>query len=337
MPAQSPAPNTADPYGAQAHARAMAGTSVQSMPVVPATTRSDCLRASPPRPRCGRRRSPAAAMRRASSRAARGCGSSTVDGDACVSLLVFNAEHPVERLNVADTVKVQWNAYLGAGQAAAVRHGAGAAQHRRGRRRARTTPSAAHRTRPPTRAATATAPIRAPSQCARPASSSRVAKYGLGRRDIHPCVNLFKGVDDRVRRCDEPGRRPFHAGPGRDPARRDGPDRGPRELPARPRHRGPPTPSLRSGRRPGAAAYATRRPDPHGDARGSARLSQHRRPLSALTGSDDERPKRRPRPRRPHRSTTKSSPARAPWMRTIMKPGRRCGSSISKAIRPSIS
>jgi urea carboxylase-associated protein 2 len=38
-----------------------------------------------------------------------------VDGDACVQLLVHNASQPAERLNVADTVKVQWQAYLGAG------------------------------------------------------------------------------------------------------------------------------------------------------------------------------------------------------------------------------
>ena len=36
-----------------------------------------------------------------------------LDGDACVHLLVFNAARPSERLNVADTVKVQWQAYLG--------------------------------------------------------------------------------------------------------------------------------------------------------------------------------------------------------------------------------
>jgi urea carboxylase-associated protein 2 len=36
-----------------------------------------------------------------------------VDGDACAHLLLFNADAPWERLNVADTVKVQWNAYLG--------------------------------------------------------------------------------------------------------------------------------------------------------------------------------------------------------------------------------
>lgn len=38
-----------------------------------------------------------------------------VDGDACISFLVYNADCPAERLNVADTVKVQWQAYLGAG------------------------------------------------------------------------------------------------------------------------------------------------------------------------------------------------------------------------------
>ncbi len=38
-----------------------------------------------------------------------------LDGGACVGLVVYNAEQPSERLNAADTAKVQWNAYLGAG------------------------------------------------------------------------------------------------------------------------------------------------------------------------------------------------------------------------------
>ena len=36
-------------------------------------------------------------------------------GDACAHLLVFNALEPHERLNVADTQKIPWQAYLGAG------------------------------------------------------------------------------------------------------------------------------------------------------------------------------------------------------------------------------
>jgi hypothetical protein len=38
-----------------------------------------------------------------------------LEGGACVALVVHRADHPVERLNVADTVKVQWQAYLGPG------------------------------------------------------------------------------------------------------------------------------------------------------------------------------------------------------------------------------
>lgn len=35
-----------------------------------------------------------------------------VDGDACAHLLLFNADAPWERLNVADTQKIPWQAYL---------------------------------------------------------------------------------------------------------------------------------------------------------------------------------------------------------------------------------
>ena len=38
-----------------------------------------------------------------------------VDGGACVHLLLYRAEAPWERLNVADTMKVPWQAYLGVG------------------------------------------------------------------------------------------------------------------------------------------------------------------------------------------------------------------------------
>jgi len=37
------------------------------------------------------------------------------DGGACAHLLLFRADAPWERLNVADTMKVPWQAYLGAG------------------------------------------------------------------------------------------------------------------------------------------------------------------------------------------------------------------------------
>lgn len=97
--------STADPYGAQAHARAMAGTRVEAMPIVPAPTGLTWDETI-------------AAGGYTSRQLARGARLKLEDlrGDACVSMLVFNAGHPVERLNVADTLKVQWNAYLGEGK-----------------------------------------------------------------------------------------------------------------------------------------------------------------------------------------------------------------------------
>jgi hypothetical protein len=38
------------------------------------------------------------------------------EADACAHLLLFRADQPWERLNVADTVKVQWQAYTSSGQ-----------------------------------------------------------------------------------------------------------------------------------------------------------------------------------------------------------------------------
>jgi uncharacterized protein YcgI (DUF1989 family) len=37
------------------------------------------------------------------------------DGGACAHVLLFRSDAPWERLNVADTVKVPWQAYLGTG------------------------------------------------------------------------------------------------------------------------------------------------------------------------------------------------------------------------------
>lgn len=39
-----------------------------------------------------------------------------VTGDACAHVLLYNADQPWERLNVADTVKIGWQAYLTAGR-----------------------------------------------------------------------------------------------------------------------------------------------------------------------------------------------------------------------------
>ncbi|MEI9965180.1 MAG: urea amidolyase associated protein UAAP1 [Caulobacteraceae bacterium] len=185
--------STADPYGAQAHARAMAGTRVEAMPTVPAAEARDLPPGVEPAEVVWEETIAAGGY--ASRRLDRGARLRLVDlhGDACASLLVFNAEQPVERLNVADTVKVQWNGYLGAGrlllsdmgrvlmsilQDAAGTHDAfcGASNERSNARKY------------------GDGANYGPHPNARDRFALAVAKHGLGRKDIHPCVNLFKGV-----------------------------------------------------------------------------------------------------------------------------------------------
>jgi uncharacterized protein len=114
-------------------------------------------------------------------------------GDACVSMLIFNAERPIERLNVADTVKIQWNAYLGAGRLllsdmgrvlmsvledTAASHDAfcGASNERTNLQRYGSSANCG------------------PYPNARDRLLLGAAKFGLGRKDVHPCINWFKSV-----------------------------------------------------------------------------------------------------------------------------------------------
>jgi urea carboxylase-associated protein 2 len=185
--------DTANPYAAQAHARAQAGTHAEAMPTVPATHAVDL----PPGVAAedvvwDETLAPGGY---ASRQIARGTRLRLTDlaGDASPSLLLFNAERPVERLNIADTLKVQWNGYLGQGRlllsdmgrvlASFVEDTAGthdafcgaSNQASNARKYGDGFNHGAH-----------------PN--ARDRFSLGVAKFGLGRKDIHPCLNLFKEV-----------------------------------------------------------------------------------------------------------------------------------------------
>lgn len=181
-----------DPLAARDHARAMEGTVVEAMPKLPpladdrpaGVAEEDLVWEET-----------IAAGGYSARRLSRGSRLRLIDvaGDACASLMIFNAEMPTERLNVADTVKVQWNAYLEAGKLllsdmgrvlmsiledSAQTHDAfcgtsnaatNAAKYGEGR-----------------------------NSGSFPNGRDRLllgaAKFGLGRRDVHPCVNLFKGT-----------------------------------------------------------------------------------------------------------------------------------------------
>jgi len=179
--------NTADPHGAQAHARAMAGTRVEAMPVVPA--------AADDAPGPVVWEETVAAGGYASRRIARGARLRLIDlhGDACASMLLFNAENPLERLNVADTLKVQWNGYLGAGKLLLSDMGRVMMSILEDGARTHDAFCGASN-----EASNARSYGDGKNYGAHPNARDRfmlgVAKHGLGRKDVHPCINWFKGV-----------------------------------------------------------------------------------------------------------------------------------------------
>lgn len=182
----------ANPMAARDHARAMAGTVVEAMPILPPVT--DDLPTGVPAADLLWEETIAAGGY-ATRRLPRGSRLRLIDvaGDACASLLIFNAEMPTERLNVADTVKIQWNAYLGQDKfllsdmgrvlMSIVSDDAGTHDCFSGT----------------SNAATNAAKYGDGSNSgAFPNGRDRfalgAAKHGLTRRDVHPCVNLFKGA-----------------------------------------------------------------------------------------------------------------------------------------------
>lgn len=181
-----------DPLAARDHARAMEGTVVEAMPKLPPVAddlpggvlADDLVWEETIAPGgYGTRR------------LSRGSRLRLIDtgGDACASLMVFNAEMPTERLNVADTVKVQWNAYLEAGKLLLSDMG-------------RVLMSILEDTAQThdafcgtSNAATNEAKYgEGRNSGVYPNGRDRLllgaAKFGLGRRDVHPCINLFKGT-----------------------------------------------------------------------------------------------------------------------------------------------
>ncbi len=182
----------ADPMAARDHARAMAGTVSDAMPILPPRA-SDLPDGVDPADLIWEETIAAGGY--SSRKLARGSRLRLIDleGDACASLLIYNSEMPTERLNVADTVKVQWNAYLGEGRLLLSDMGRvlmsitddDAETHDAfcGTSNAQTNAAKYGEGR---------------NSGACPNGRDRLllgsAKHGLQRRDVHPCINLFKGV-----------------------------------------------------------------------------------------------------------------------------------------------
>jgi urea carboxylase-associated protein 2 len=180
--------------GAREHARAQAGTLVQAMPTlpassyahVPANVDAELLTWA----------ETVAGGGYASKVLRRGTTLRLTDlhGDACPHVLLYNADQPWERLNVADTVKVPWQAYLGPchpllsdqGRVLATivtdeangAHDALCGCSTRARNDARYGDGSAY----------------GPSPAGRELLLLAAAKHNLAARDIAPSVSFFKGV-----------------------------------------------------------------------------------------------------------------------------------------------
>jgi urea carboxylase-associated protein 2 len=181
------------PLKAREHARAQAGTRVRAMPTLPASAATDL----PPGVGPGNILwdETLAAGDYASRILQRGSRLrlTNLDGDCCANFLAYNADRPIERLNVADTVKVQWNAYLAKGnlllsdmgrvllsivEDTSANHDTlcGASNEKSNARKY------------------GTGTTYSPCPNARDRLLLALAKYGLAKEDICANVNFFKGV-----------------------------------------------------------------------------------------------------------------------------------------------
>jgi urea carboxylase-associated protein 2 len=186
-------PSTSTTAGARAHARAQEGSNPASPVLVPPS-----LHPAPPEG------VETAALRWSERLPGGGYGHkilargsrlrlTDVTGDACVSLLLYNALEPHERLNVADTVKVQWQVYAGEGQLLLSDQGrvlASIIDDDSGRHDTLYGTSALARN---VERYGDGAP-HGPSPAGRELLVLAAAKHGLARRDLPPSVSYFQGV-----------------------------------------------------------------------------------------------------------------------------------------------
>ncbi len=184
---------TSTTHGAREHARSQEGTVADAQPVVPASgfpTRPPGV--SPDHLVWAERIAGGNYSHRL---LARGTVVRLTDvtGDACAAVLLYNADQPHERLNVADTVKVQWQVYTGEDQLLLSDQGrvlASVIEDTSGRHD--TIFGASARARNELRYGDG-APQGA-SPAGRELLKLAAAKHGLGPRDIAPCVSFFQGV-----------------------------------------------------------------------------------------------------------------------------------------------
>jgi len=193
VPPGPPPGSTATTAGARDHARAQADAQVVGMPTLPASRARDLPSGIAPDTVLWEEVLDAGEY--AAHLLPRGAQLRLTDlaGDACAHVAIHHAELPSERLNLADTTKVQWQTYPGRGSLLLSDRGrvlAAISEDTSGR----------HDTicGAPTRADHDTkygdGRVEGPFPSARDRLIVALAKFGLGRRDLPPTISFFKGV-----------------------------------------------------------------------------------------------------------------------------------------------
>jgi urea carboxylase-associated protein 2 len=193
---ETPATGTATTAGARAHAREQHGRTAETMRFVPASSAPARLTDGLPD---GVRPTWAESLafgRYTTMTLARGTRIRLADtaGDACVHTLLYRAGALHERLNVADTVKVPWQAYPGAGHPLL---------SDAGRLMATIVADTSNRHDALTGATTlagntgkyGAGTAHSTSPAARELLTLGALKCGLGPRDVAPSLSFFKGIN----------------------------------------------------------------------------------------------------------------------------------------------
>ena len=181
------------PLRARDHARSQGGTRVRGMPTIPASDAADLPAGV----------SPSDVVWDETLEAGEYCSRVlkrgtrvrliNVEGDACANVLLYNADRPIERLNIADTVKVQWNAYLGPGKLLLSDMGRVLASITADMSGKHDTFCGASNERSNARKY-GRGENYSPHPNARDRFALALAKHGLNRKDIPASVNFFKHV-----------------------------------------------------------------------------------------------------------------------------------------------
>ena len=186
-------PDLSTPSKSREHARSMAETVIRGMPTIPASAAKELPAGVSAEDVLWEETLDAGEYAGRTVKRGSRIHITNLEGDGCVALLLLNADHPVERLNVADTCKVQWNAYLGKGKLLLSDMGRVMASITEDTCGKHDTICGASNEKQNAKKYGIGANYSAYPN-ARDRFLIALQKFGLGRKDIAPTINLFKGV-----------------------------------------------------------------------------------------------------------------------------------------------